>query len=83
MNTHALETMGLEKNGQFQVLDNVEIYPKDWFNPYDMTREELNLTDNTLGIHWYAGSWLPWHKKLRRMFGKQIHILKRKWSDRQ
>lgn len=33
------------------------IMPSQYFCPYDYQTGKLTLTDETIGIHWYAGSW--------------------------
>lgn len=72
LNTQALEKLGLVKNGHRQYVGGSFICPPDWFNPYDMKTESLNTTDDTVGIHWFDGSWLPWPKKVRKRIGRII-----------
>lgn len=82
LNTQALDTFGLVKNGQTQEVGGAVIYPADYFNPYDDILGKLRKTRNTYSIHWFAKSWMsrgailrsklskPWHR-LQHLFGKR------------
>lgn len=41
-------------------ISGINIYPTDYFNPYDSKTGNLSITDNTRTIHWYSASWLSW-----------------------
>ena len=77
MVTDFLKEMGLTGNGTIEQVSGVNIYPPDWFNPFDDATGRLRITENTRTIHWFAKSWLPaepvwktWTKRLlRRLFG--------------
>ena len=79
MVTELLVEEGLKGNGTIEHVAGVDIYPPDWFNPFDDALGRLCTTDNTRTIHWYAKSWLPtepaWKttlkRLLRRIFGKE------------
>ena len=79
MVTELLVKEGLKGNGVIEHVADVDIYPPDWFNPYDDAMGRLQTTDNTRTVHWYAKSWLPeepaWKvqikRLLRRLFGKE------------
>ena len=79
MVTALLKERGLKGDGTVERLDGIDIYPPDWFNPFDDALGRLCKTDNTRTIHWYAKSWLPaepaWKTELKRMlrkiFGKE------------
>ena len=48
---------GLILNNQEQILDNgIHIYPSDYFCP-GRWKGIMNVTDNTVSIHWYASTW--------------------------
>ena len=78
--TSMLETRGLVKNGSFQQIQNIAIYPADYFYPKSFTTGKLKLTRNSLAIHHYDASWIPeesriWakeHRKLSLFFGSRI-----------
>lgn len=77
--TDLLKEMGLAGNGTIERIAGVDIYPPDWFNPFDDATGRLRKTENTRTIHWFAKSWLPaepawkiWTKRLlRRLFGAE------------
>lgn len=79
MVTDLLREMGLAGNGTIERIAGVDIYPPDWFNPFDDATGRLRKTENTRTIHWFAKSWLPaeaawktWTKRLlRRLFGTE------------
>ena len=73
INTTGLELLGLKRNGQKQFLDDVIILPEDFLNPYDDPTGMLNLTDNTLSIHWYAKSWMSKGKIIRSKLTRPLH----------
>lgn len=59
MVTDLLKQQGLQGNGTIEHIAGVDIYPSDWFNPFDDAIGRLKKTKNTRTIHWYAKSWLP------------------------
>ncbi len=73
LNTKALVSLGLNLNGQKQILPNAIVYPADWFNPYDDPTGRLNKTHNTHSIHWYSKSWLSKGTILRSKLTKPLH----------
>ena len=52
--TRLLEKKGIELNGKEQIIDDVHIYPAEYFNPYDDATGVLSVTNNTYSIHWYS-----------------------------
>lgn len=73
LNTKALVKLGVDRDGTYQKLSNVTVYPKDYFNPLESTTGKLNKTKNTVSIHWYMGSCLTTRQKLRSMLSKPLH----------
>jgi hypothetical protein len=79
MVTDLLKERGLVCNGTIERFAGINIYPPDWFNPFDDVTGRLRKTENTRTIHWFAKSWLPaepgWKlgmkRALRRTFGKK------------
>lgn len=72
--TRLLEKKGIELNGKEQIIDDVHIYPAEYFNPYDDATGVLNITDNTYSIHWYSKTWSNRRKSVDK-FMKYIHKL--------
>lgn len=73
LNTKALEKVGLRKDGSYQNLSSVTVYPKEYFNPYDDPTGKLDITDNTYSIHWYAKSWMNKSQILRSNLTRPFH----------
>ena len=55
--TDLLIHSGLQPGENHQVIDHINIYPIDFFNPYDDLTGKLRVTENTRSIHWYAATW--------------------------
>lgn len=48
---------GLKDENCIQHLDDITIYPTEYFNPKDFETNKTNITLNTVSIHHYSGSW--------------------------
>ncbi|MBR4887765.1 MAG: glycosyl transferase [Clostridia bacterium] len=72
-NTNALLEFGLVKNGKRQNVAGAEIFPADYFNPYDDPTGRLKKTGNTHSIHWYSKSWMSKGTILRSKLTKPFH----------
>ena len=78
--TNMLEEEGLRPGTEIQRVAGVNIYPSEYFNPWDDTLGILRKTKNTRTVHWYSKSWMKqdalwvvWIKRImRRIFGKSI-----------
>lgn len=71
--TNVIKELGYEfgNNSQFTI-QNITIYPKDWFNPRDSLTGKLETTRNTRSIHWYDNSWSD-HSPIRTQLSRLIH----------
>lgn len=57
--TEYLTKLGLKPdNGEIQKIDNITIYPTDYFCPLNYQKRKLKKTERTYAIHWYLGSWV-------------------------
>lgn len=45
-------------------VDDITIFPKQYFNPYSSKRGTFEITDSTYSIHHYASSWLTPQQRL-------------------
>lgn len=63
--TDLLVERGLKLDGSMQVIDEMTIYPVDYFCPIDRDTCRMKLTSNTYSIHHYAGTWLSISDKVR------------------
>lgn len=73
LNTKALLPFGLKLDGTRQNIAGAEIFPSDWFNPYDDPTGRLNKTENTVSIHWYSKSWISKKKVFRSILTRPLH----------
>ena len=55
--TEHLEGKGLKRENEIQMLEEMKIYPIEYFAPKDYTTGELSKTVNTISIHQYNASW--------------------------
>ena len=68
--TDILILHGLTTTDEIQTIENIRIYPKEYFNPLNDNTGQLEITPNTHSIHWYSKTWLdvsPWRMKLSRL----------------
>lgn len=49
---------GLKLNNKKQRIEDVLIYPKDYFSPKSLKTGEIALTENSYAIHHFNGSWI-------------------------
>ena len=78
LNTEALLSFGLERNGKEQTIGGAKILPADFFNPYDDPTGKLNLTKNTVSIHWYSKSWMSKKTVVRSVLTKPLHRIQKR-----
>lgn len=70
---------GLEDKEIIQKIDDIVIYPKEYFNPCDLDTGKIVVSENTISIHHYSGTWVDSYSKfrgeiyflLRRIIGKK------------
>ena len=80
--TDMLRLKGLKGDGPIEHVAGIDVYPPEWFNPFDDATGRLKKTENTRTIHWYAKSWLPtdpaWLVSLkrivRRVLGRNVFV---------
>ncbi len=58
MVTELLVAAGLKGDGTIEHVAGIDVYPPDWFNPFDDLTGRLRKTENTRSIHWFAKSWM-------------------------
>ncbi|PWJ65606.1 Glycosyltransferase sugar-binding region containing DXD motif-containing protein [Fibrobacter sp. UWB15] len=86
LTTEYLKKNGLEKENAIQSIDDITIYPKEYFNPCNMNTGKIDITEVTRSIHHYAASWADrsslirdWvYKKIYQLCGKRIALFLRK-----
>ena len=73
INTESFKTYGFKMNGSLQTIDNITVYPIEYFNPLDDQTGVLKISDNTRSIHWYSKSWMSTKSKIRNKITRKIH----------
>ena len=63
--TNIMSNKGLNKNNKLQTVEELTLYPKEYFCPIEYGTNKKNITQNTYTIHWFAGSWVPKKEKIR------------------
>ena len=71
--TELLTRHGLMQTNGLQIVDGVDIYPKDFFCPLSFWTRQCKVTDNTRTIHHYSGSWMPKDQLMRK---RHPHLFK-------
>ena len=70
--TKLLEKKGYKISNSIQIVDNIWIYPKEYFCPLDYKKNRLQITDKTCTIHHYMASWLTPCDKMKICVSKVI-----------
>lgn len=80
--TEELLKWGLVPNNTYQKLnDGVIVFPREYLCPRELDSEEITITNKTISIHHFDGSWLPeesrYAAKLRMKYKKFdfLHIM--------
>lgn len=69
--TNYMLNHGLIQNNTLQDFPNlITLYPKDYFCPLSWNGRIMHLTENTVTIHHFAGSWLPLYIQLEQHYPK-------------
>ena len=63
--TAILEKHGLQRNGDFQIIDDMSVYPVMYFNARSLYSGRLKITDRTISIHKCAWSWAGTKSKIK------------------
>lgn len=56
--TGLLEKKGLQATNNIQTIEEICIYPKEYFCPFEDITGVLNLSCNSHSIHWYSKTWI-------------------------
>lgn len=67
-----LEKFGFKRINEKQNICGMTIFPSDWFYPYNLVDFQMELTDNTVAIHHYDGSWLDEKDKYQLNIQKKL-----------
>lgn len=70
--TELLCKRGLINTAQIQIVEGINIYPKEYFCPIDYNTNKKEISLNTRTIHHYAGSWQGSKEKIFNFIKKII-----------
>lgn len=73
--TNILRQYGLKDCEGMQNIAGINIYPKEYFNPFDTTTGKISTTPNTYSIHHYAASWTSTRNKINTKISRFINRL--------
>lgn len=80
LNTKALVSYGLKKDGSQQKVCDAIILPVDFLCPFKDATGELNKTGNTISIHWFSksphGEKALWKMKFTRPLHRLLNMIK-------
>jgi len=71
--TDVLSSAGLYLDDREQRINDITIYPNDFFNPLDDATGRLTITPNTRSIHHYAKTWCDNYGPLRTFIMRRLH----------
>ena len=74
LQTRYLKTKGLIANGEYQILNDLTIFPSKMFGGKDMYTRKINLASYTKSIHHYDASWVD--EDARKEIDKMEKIFK-------
>ncbi|KGN87313.1 glycosyltransferase family 32 protein [Porphyromonas gulae] len=63
--TDMLEEKGLSMDNSYQQIEDVHIYPTEYFCPKNYYTRVTTITDHTYSIHHYVASWMPPAQKFK------------------
>lgn len=67
--TFLLKKDGLQMADKLQKVDGVTVFPSAFFCGYDPVSRRVCIEENTLCVHHYDASWLPWYMRLKFKLG--------------
>lgn len=73
--TGILVRHGLKNIKGIQMVEDINVYPKEYFNPLNNNNGKLEKTNNTHSIHWYSQSWDTPLDRLKSKITRPIHRL--------
>lgn len=72
MFSNLLKAYGLSNKNEMQCINNIKIYPIDFFYPTNYLGTRKNFTQNTCTVHLHHGSWLSKSQKIKLEYHKVL-----------
>lgn len=69
---------GFNLNGDYEKIKNIAVFPIDYFNPKGGYGQSVNITNSTLSIHHFDGSWIS-AEEIKR--ANKLINLKKKYGN--
>lgn len=73
--THYLQNKGLKLDNTRQTIDEVEVYPTEYFCPINPITDKKKITDNTYSVHLYYASWFSRKTKLKKLVKRILNFV--------
>lgn len=73
--TNILINKGFQGSGNIELIDDVLIYPSEYFCPIDPFTKQKHITSNTRSVHHYSASWCDNGSKRRGQIYKMLYRL--------
>ncbi|MCI8613912.1 MAG: glycosyl transferase [Lachnospiraceae bacterium] len=70
--TKICKSHGLLLKDEMQELDEITVFPHDYFCPYNPSDGELKITEHTYAIHYFNAEWMNESQKRRRQRKQNI-----------
>ena len=70
--TELLEKKGAKRDGQRQRIGDIDLYPAEWFSPYDYRWFTMERTENSRCVHYFAVSWMPASARIKKAVKRVI-----------
>lgn len=71
--TKMLKNKGFIQDNRYQKLeDGIEIYPKEFFSPYDYINCYYDITENSYCVHHFAVSWMSKKEQIKKEIKRNL-----------
>lgn len=71
---------GFRRKDELQKINNIIIYPNEYFNPLDDYTGKIVISSKTHSIHFYAKSWIPNYGPFRNLLIRKFHKIRNFFS---
>lgn len=73
--TRIMKEQGWSGKNKLEKVNEITIYPNDYFNPLDDYTGKITITPETHSIHYYAKSWIEGYGPVRQWLSHRYHRL--------